>query len=84
MDWYKIQIEQAHEALATINSKWLEWYADNGRNPLDNITNAYCGMTEIDGFGYIMKDNVTEQYITGEFEVVTGLPIVENETENEL
>ena len=74
---FKIEIEQAHKALAEINSKWLEWYAENGRNPKDNVTNAYCSMTEIDGFGYIRKDGVTELYMPKNinFEIVDEINI---------
>jgi len=76
MPYFKIEITQANEVLTKLNSRWLEWYADNGRNPNDANTNAYCQLVEIDGFGYIIKDEITEQYITGEWPTVSELPII--------
>jgi hypothetical protein len=81
MQLYKIPEAEAQAILDSINSQWLQWYNANQRNPKDHITVAYCDMTVIDGYAYIMKDSVTEQYVTGDFEVVDSLP-TNNDTED--
>ncbi len=76
---YKIPIQQARQIIDDINTKWLKWYDENARPKTDGITNAYCALVEIDDFGYIIKDDVTEQYITGDWDVVETLPIIKSE-----
>lgn len=79
MNYFKIPENEAQAILDSINSQWLKWYNANQRNPKDHITVAYCDMTVIDGYAYIVKDSVTEQYIIGTWEIVESLPVVENE-----
>ena len=67
---YKLNIEQLHQ-VHTMNVEFVENYKK--ANPSNKIS-TYANADEIRGHYYILKDTVTEQYITDYVEIVSELP----------
>ncbi len=75
---YKLNIKQLSQ-VQKMNEAWIKDYKQV--YPQDKITTAYATETMIDGNYYLIKDSVTELYITDYMAIVNELPIVEPETE---
>ncbi len=69
---YKIALSVYETQLNNLNNLWIEQHRAN--NPKDTITQRYTDGTIFFGFGYIIKDAVTEQYITDYLEIVDSIP----------
>lgn len=69
---YKIALSVYETQLNNLNNSWIEQYRID--NPNDTITQIYTEGTIFLGFGYIDKDNVTEQYVTDFVGVVDDFP----------
>jgi hypothetical protein len=69
---YKIDISVYKTQIQTLNNEWITQHRAN--NPQDTITQCYVDEWVWRGFGYIVKDVVTEQYITDFVEIVDELP----------
>ena len=70
MDYFKLNTEQLHQ-VHTMNVEYVDNYKKT--NPNNKISN-YANAEDIRGSYYILKDVVTEQYITDYVEVVSELP----------
>jgi len=75
MEIYKLTIEKAQEYITQINLDWLPTY--QSENPIDITTTGYTSFRKVEGFAYIIKDAITEQYITDFIEIVSDLPVIE-------
>jgi len=69
---YKIDISVYTQQIQTLNNDWITQHRAN--NPNDNITQKYVDSFIFGGFGYVVKDSVTEQYITNFVGVVDDFP----------
>jgi hypothetical protein len=69
---YKFDLSVYETQLNNLNTLWIEQYRAN--NPNDTVTQRYTEGTIFMGFGYIIKDAVTEQYITDYLEIVENVP----------
>ena len=69
---YKIDLSVYETQLENLNSGWITQYRID--NPNDNITQKYVDSFLFGGFGYVVKDSVTEQYITDFVGVVDDFP----------
>jgi hypothetical protein len=67
--FYKLEIVTQVESL---NYNWLANYKLT--NPADQITTGYCQTQFINGFWYVIKDEITEKYITDYLEIIDELP----------
>ena len=61
MKHYKTTIEKCNELAQIINDTFITQYRID--NPNDNITQRYFTPQIISGYGYIMKDSYTEQFV---------------------
>lgn len=66
---YKLRTKEQFEAF---NQAWLNQYKK--LNPNDNITTGYCLPYFINGFYFVIKDEITEQAITDYIDIVDELP----------
>ena len=80
MEYYKIEINSYQAQIQHLNNEWITQYRLN--NPHDNVTQRYVDEWVWIGFGYIVKDTVTEQYITNFVELVEELPTRWHEEKN--
>ena len=69
---YKIDLSVYATQLEALNSGWITQYRID--NPNDNITQKYADSFTFGGFGYVVKDSVTEQYVTDFVGVVDDFP----------
>ena len=69
---YKIDLSVYETQLNNLNDSWITQYRID--NPSDNITQKYCDSFIFGGFGYVVKDSVTEQYVTEFVGVVDDFP----------
>jgi hypothetical protein len=69
---YKIHLSVYETQLNNLNNLWIEQHRLN--NPQDTVTQRYTEGTIFFGFGYIVKDAVTEQYITDYLEILENVP----------
>jgi hypothetical protein len=69
---YKIALSVYETQLNNLNNLWIEQHRAN--NPQDTVTQRYTEGTIFMGFGYIVKDAVTEQYINDYLEIVDSIP----------
>ena len=69
---YKIDLSVYTTQIQTLNNEWITQY--RASNPQDTVTQRYVDEWVWRGFGYVVKDNVTEQYITDFAEIVEELP----------
>jgi hypothetical protein len=69
---YKIDLSVYTTQIQTLNNDWITQHRAN--NPNDTITQRYVDEWVWRGFGYVVKDAVTEQYITDFVEIVDELP----------
>jgi len=69
---YKFDLSVYETQLNNLNNLWLEQHRAN--NPQDTVTQRYTEGTIFMGFGYIVKDAVTEQYIADYLEIVENVP----------
>ena len=69
---YKIEKNSYLQQIQTLNASWIEQY--RLENPNDTVTEKYVEEFTFGNFGYVVKDSVTEQYITDFVEVVDELP----------
>ena len=72
MEYYKIDLSVYATQINNLNNSWIEQYRAN--NPQDTVTQRYVEEFVWFGFGYVVKDAVTEQYITNFVELVNELP----------
>ena len=72
MQYYKIELNNYTHQIQTLNNSWIEQYRLD--NPNDTITQRYVEEFVWFGFGYVVKDEVTEQYITDFVGLVDELP----------
>lgn len=72
MEYYKIELNSYQAQIQTLNNSWIEQY--RLENPQDTVTQRYVEEFVWFGFGYVVKDEVTEQYITDFVEIVDELP----------
>jgi hypothetical protein len=56
----------------TLNQEWIKQYRID--NPKDKTTTKYIDVVELFEFEYVLKDSITEQYITDYIEIVDELP----------
>ena len=77
---YKIDLSVYATQIQHLNNEWITQYRLN--NPQDNVTQRYVDEWVWRGFGYIVKDVVTEQYITNFVELVEELPTRWHEEKN--
>ena len=69
---YKIALSVYETQLNNLNDSWITQYRIE--NPQDTVTQRYTEGTIFYGFGYIIKDAVTEQYITDYLEILDEIP----------
>jgi hypothetical protein len=69
---YKVDLSVYATQIQNLNNSWIEQYRAN--NPQDTVTQRYVEEFTWFGFGYVVKDAVTEQYITNFVELVNELP----------
>jgi hypothetical protein len=69
---YKIDLSVYTTQIQTLNNEWITQHREN--NPQDTITQRYVDEWIWRGFGYVVKDAITEQYITDFAEIVEELP----------
>lgn len=69
---YKIDLSVYTQQIQTLNNEWITQHRVN--NPNDTVTQRYVDEWVWRGFGYVVKDSVTEQYITDYVEIVEELP----------
>jgi len=67
---YKLTTEQLQQ-VRTMNETWLSDYRVT--NP-DNKATGYASAKEVGTYHYIIKDSVTEQYITDYVDIVEVIP----------
>ena len=77
---YKIDLSVYATQLEALNSGWITQYRID--NPNDNITQKYADSFTFGGFGYVVKDSVTEQYITDFVAVVDDFPFWHDPTKS--
>jgi superfamily I DNA and RNA helicase len=56
----------------TLNNEWIKQHRID--NPNDKITQRYTEIIKVFEFEYVLKDNITEKYITDYIEIVNELP----------
>ena len=69
---YKIDLSVYVTQIQTLNNEWITQHRAN--NPQDTVTQRYVDEFTWFGFGYVIKDSVTEQYITDFVGLVDELP----------
>ncbi len=69
---YKIDIRVYAQQIQHLNNEWIALYRIN--NPQDTVTQRYIDEWIWHDFGYVVKDDVTEQYITDYIEIVEEFP----------
>jgi hypothetical protein len=69
---YKIDLSVYETQINELNTSWLTQH--RAQNPKDNVTLRYVNIFTFGGFGYVVKDSVTEQYITDFVGVVDDFP----------
>lgn len=69
---YKVDLSVYETQIQNLNNSWIEQY--RLENPQDTVTQRYVEEFTWFGFGYVVKDEVTEQYITNFLEIVDELP----------
>jgi hypothetical protein len=69
---YKFDLSVYETQLNNLNNLWIEQHRAN--NPQDTVTQRYTDGTVFFVFGYIVKDAVTEQYITDYLEILEEVP----------
>lgn len=69
---YKVDLSVYETQIQNLNNSWITQH--RGNNPQDTITQRYVEEFVWFGFGYVVKDAVTEQYITDFVELVNELP----------
>lgn len=72
MPFLKLTSEQITR-VNDLNESWIESYI--AQNPHDTITQRYCEAVEFAGYYYVIKDAITEQYITDYVEILEELPV---------
>ena len=77
---YKIDLSVYATQLENLNTLWIQQHRLN--NPQDTVTERYTEGTTFFGFGYIIKDDITEQYITDYIEIVDNFPFWHDETKS--
>ena len=70
--YYEGTIATLQQQVNTLNSEWIVEYKK--LYPNDKVTQRYCDLIEIFGVGYVIKDEVTEPYITEYTAIVEVLP----------
>jgi len=74
---YKIEISVYTTQIQHLNNDWITQHREN--NPTDTVTQRYVDEWVWRGFGYVVKDAITEQYITDYVEIVEELPTMWHE-----
>jgi hypothetical protein len=74
---YKIEISVYTTQIQHLNNDWITQHRAN--NPTDTVTQRYVDEWVWRGFGYVVKDAITEQYITDYVEIVEELPTMWHE-----
>ena len=69
---YKIEISVYATQINNLNNSWIIQH--RLENPQDTVTQRYVDEFTWFGFGYVIKDSVTEQYITDYVEIVDEFP----------
>lgn len=69
---YKIDLSVYATQIQTLNNEWITQHRVN--NPTDTVTQRYVDEWVWRGFGYVVKDSVTEQYINDFTEIVAEFP----------
>lgn len=69
---YKIEKNSYLLQIQNLNSSWILQY--RLENPNDTVTEKYVEEFTFGNFGYVVKDAITEQYITDFVEIVEELP----------
>jgi len=69
---YKIDLSVYATQIQNLNNSWIIQHRAN--NPQDTITQRYVEEFTWFGFGYVVKDAITEQYITDFVELVDEFP----------
>ena len=69
---YKIDLSVYETQIHNLNNSWIIQHRAN--NPQDTITQRYVEEFVWFGFGYVVKDAITEQYITDFVELVDEFP----------
>lgn len=69
---YKIDLSVYATQINNLNNSWITQHRAN--NPQDTITQRYVEEFVWFGFGYVVKDSVTEQYITDFVGLVDEFP----------
>ena len=70
---YKIEKNSYLQQIQHLNNEWITQHRVN--NPQDTITQRYVEEFTWFGFGYVIKDSVTEQYITDFVGLVDEFPV---------
>ena len=70
--YYEGILTTMQQQVSTLNSEWIVEYRK--LYPNDKLTQRYCEVIEIFGVGYVIKDEVTEPYITLYTAIVDKLP----------
>ena len=69
---YKIDLSVYTQQIQALNNEWITQHRAN--NPQDAITQRYVEAFTFGNFGYVIKDAITEQYITDYVEIVNEFP----------
>lgn len=69
---YKIEINSYNTQIQHLNDSWILQYRLD--NPNDLVTDKYVEAFTFGNFGYVIKDAITEQYITDYVEIVDEFP----------
>lgn len=70
---YKIDLSVYETQIQALNNSWITQYRAN--NPQDTVTQRYVEEFIWFGFGWVVKDSVTEQYINNYIEIVENIPL---------
>lgn len=70
---YKIDLSVYETQIQNLNNSWIIQHRAN--NPQDTVTQRYVEEFVWFGFGYVVKDSITEQYITDFVELVDEFPV---------